>query len=46
VKASAKARAVLDRQELAWGRALSGALLTLRTARPVVAVPASKWGAL
>jgi hypothetical protein len=42
-KASAKARAALDRQELAWGRALNGCLLALRTARPAVEAPVSKW---
>jgi hypothetical protein len=45
-RASAKVRAALDRQELAWTRVLTGCVLALRARllQPRTEAPASKWG--
>jgi len=45
-RAAGKRLALLDRQELAWQRALSGCVLALRARllQPKTAAPASKWG--
>jgi len=46
-RAAGKRLALLDRQELAWTRVLSGCVLALRARllQPKMAAPASKWGA-
>jgi len=46
-RAAGKRLAALDRQELAWMRALTGAVLALRARllQPRAETPASKWGA-
>ena len=47
-RASAKERVAIDRQELAWSRALTGCVLALRARllQPKVEAPAKKWAAV